>query len=331
MNLQSQKAVVRAYHEALDNARPGEVADVLRRFCAENMTWMGMHPWHEIHSLERLATEFWEPLRSALGSLQRRPDIFMAGRQEGYAMPGDWVCEMGHFLGLHDRPWLGIRPTRKMAFLRYCEWSRVEGGRIVDQALYLDLDFVLAQAGACPYARTTGAVVLTPGPRTHDGLMHHPQPPSEGAATLALIDRMVARLVSSMVRTTLEDLAFDWEPGMLWWGPSGIGATYTHGRYLEQHCRPFETGTEFVRHDGHETRIGEGGYGGFFGYPSLILRSPGGYLGAASASDRMAEMRIVDLYRREGDLLAENWIFIDHLHFLNQLGYDVLGRMAAAG
>jgi hypothetical protein len=45
----------------------------------------------------------------------------------------------------------------------------------------------------------------------------------------------------------------------------------------------------------------------------------------------MAEMRIVDLYRREGDLLAENWIFIDHLHFLNQLGYDVLGRMAAAG
>jgi hypothetical protein len=42
-------------------------------------------------------------------------------------------------------------------------------------------------------------------------------------------------------------------------------------------------------------------------------------------------MRIVDLYRREDDLLTENWIFIDHLHFLNQLGYDVLGRMAAAG
>lgn len=88
---------------------------------------------------------------------------------------------------------------------------------------------------------------------------------------------------------------------------------------------------EFVRHDGHETRIAEGSFGGFFGYPSLIVRSPGGYLGGATASDREAEMRSVDVYRREGDRLAENWLFIDHLHFLNQLGYDVLRRMTAGG
>jgi hypothetical protein len=40
-------------------------------------------------------------------------------------------------------------------------------------------------------------------------------------------------------------------------------------------------------------------------------------------------MRIVDLYRREGDLLAENWIFIDHLWLLKQLGNDLLARMTS--
>ena len=79
----------------------------------------------------------------------------------------------------------------------------------------------------------------------------------------------------------------------------------------------------------HETRVAEGSYGGFFGHPSLIVQPTGGYMGVTSASDAAVEMRIVDLYRREGDLLAENWIFIDHLHILHQLGFDALARMQA--
>jgi hypothetical protein len=44
------------------------------------------------------------------------------------------------------------------------------------------------------------------------------------------------------------------------------------------------------------------------------------------ASDRTGEMRVVDVYRRAGEKLAENWIFIDIPHFLSCLGLDVLGR-----
>ena len=57
-----------------------------------------------------------------------------------------------------------------------------------------------------------------------------------------------------------------------------------------------------------------------------IWESKGGYMGLTSAGEVEAEMRIVDLYRREGDKLAENWIFIDNLHFLQQLGIDLLER-----
>ena len=43
-------------------------------------------------------------------------------------------------------------------------------------------------------------------------------------------------------------------------------------------------------------------------------------------TEKTVEMRVVDIYRRDGKKLAENWIFIDLLHFLMQQGVDVLGR-----
>jgi len=37
-----------------------------------------------------------------------------------------------------------------------------------------------------------------------------------------------------------------------------------------------------------------------------------------------SEMRVIDMYRREGDKLTENWVFIDLLHFWKILGVDIL-------
>jgi hypothetical protein len=57
------------------------------------------------------------------------------------------------------------------------------------------------------------------------------------------------------------------------------------------------------------------------------MKQGDGFLGMP-ASDTLTEMRVVDIYRRDGDKLAENWIFIDFLHYLKLLGVDVLGRYA---
>jgi hypothetical protein len=45
------------------------------------------------------------------------------------------------------------------------------------------------------------------------------------------------------------------------------------------------------------------------------------------ASAARGEMRVVDIYRRSGNKLAENWVFIDMLHFLKCQGLDVLERI----
>ena len=37
-------------------------------------------------------------------------------------------------------------------------------------------------------------------------------------------------------------------------------------------------------------------------------------------------MRVCDWWRREGDLLVENWVFVDVLDVLLQMGYDLFSH-----
>jgi len=57
----------------------------------------------------------------------------------------------------------------------------------------------------------------------------------------------------------------------------------------------------------------------------LIGHSSGGFMGLP-ATGKPGDMRVIDMYRRVGDKLTENWIFIDLLHFWHQQGLDVLAR-----
>ena len=112
---------------------------------------------------------------------------------------------------------------------------------------------------------------------------------------------------------------------MIWYGPAGIGASYTIPRYQEQHQYPFRSGLKDKMFNGHLCRLAEGHYAGFFGWPNLTNTAAGGFLGLP-ASDTPADMRVVDIYRREGNKLAENWVFIDLPWWLQQQGIDILER-----
>ena len=327
-DFQAGKALVLDFYRALDAAAAEGVGEVLKRRTAEGYRFRGMHPFGELRGAEAAAEVFWKPFRRAIGPIQRRQDIFMAGANE---IDGrEWVCSMGHLMGLFDREWLGIPPSYRMTFLRYVEFHRITEGRIGETALFCDLLGVMRQAGLNPLPPATGAEFLTPGPRTHDGLLFDAQDPEEGARTLALVNRMKDDLVSSGMESPQDDLHRTWHGDMIWFGPSGIGAAYTIERYQEQHQGPFRAGLGDITFHGHVCRFAEGRYAGWFGWPNLTMKPRGHFLGMP-ASDRKVEMRVVDVYRREGDKLAENWIFIDLLYFLKQQGLDVLERMRGLG
>ena len=240
-----------------------------------------------------------------------------------------WVCSMGHLMGLFDEHWLGIPSHGKMAFLRYAEFHQINHGKISQSVLFCDIIALMQQVGIHPLPEQTGAAILTPGPKTHDGLLYTEQDRQEGQKTLDLIHKMIDELNrghQGAYRSPQEELLQSWHKDMIWFGPAGIGATYTTKRYEQQHQQPFRKGLKDRAFHGHICRFAEGNYGGFFGWSNLSMKLNGGFMGMP-ASDQVSSMRVVDIYRREGDKLAENWIFIDMLHFYYTLNLDILGRM----
>ncbi len=330
-DLQAEKDLVRAHHAAIARGTPDTIAAALAAHTAPDWHWRGMHPFHEQRGAAAVAAAFWAPFLGAMTRLQRRPDIFMAGLNELDGFTSVWVVSMGHLMGLFDRPWLGIRPSGRIAMMRYAEFDRVENGRIVETAMFFDIPQVMIQAGQDPFPPQTGAHLVQPGPATHEGLMYGPQDPALGRATLAAIDGMLNDMRSadrSRGATGLaEELARAWSEDMIWWGPAGIGATYTIPRYIRQHSGPFRKAfSRGYRFNGHLCRMAEGHFGGFFGWANLTLSHSGGFMGM-TASPNDADMRVVDLYREEDGKLVENWVFIDMLNYLNMQGLDVLARM----
>ncbi len=340
--LQEAKRVVLDYLAAVEKitSDPGDVDATIDRFRAvladhtgEDYRWRGMYPFYEQVGVDAAVDSFWAPLFRSFSSISRRPDIFLAGRNDADGGESIWVCQMGHLLGLFDQPWLAIPPTGRMAMLRFVEFHRVEHGVIAETALFFDLIGLMKQAGQYPLPPQTGASFVYPGPRTHDGLLIEPNDPSAGRTTMDLVNRMVEDLNQANLeaarsgddRVPRDALANTWHDDMIWYGPEGIGATYTIDRYQQQHQYPFRFHLTDKVFNGHVARFAEGDYACFFGWSNLTNRPTGGFLGLPSSNP--ADMRVVDVYRRSGDKLAENWVFIDLPHWLSMQGLDVLARM----
>ena len=184
------------------------------------------------------------------------------------------------------------------------------------------------QAGCWPLARPLGGFVLSPGPATRDGV----GPDGDGAASLALVEAMIAGLMryDGMSLTSMRMIDF-WHPDFWWYGPAPIGTFCGHADYERGHQGPFLAAFPDRRGGNHVCRIGQGNYVASAGWPSIRATHSGGdWLGLAPTA-KPVTMRVMDFWRRDGDLLAENWVFIDIPELLLQLGVDVFARRRALG
>lgn len=323
-DIAGSKALVLRYFDEFEHAAADRVGSVIERFGGDGLRFRGVHPFNEIQSASEIADKVWRPLREAFPRMQRRQEIFMAG--PNWIDGTMWVSSMGKFFGLFDNDWLGIPSTGKIAMLPYCEFFRIEDGRIAETALFCDIVSVMQQAGLNPLPIQTGSGILHPPPRTQDGLLFESQDEADSKKTLELILRMCDDLVvKDGWQSPNSSLASTWHDDMIWFGPAGIGSTYTIERYQVQHQGPFRAGLDDIVFNGHVLEHAEGCYGGWFGWANLSLKQGEGFMGLP-ASERPTEMRVVDMYRRDGEKLAENWVFIDMLHYLLPLGVDLLER-----
>ena len=169
-NFQEEKRVVREYFNAIENATQENLAEVLKSHTSEDYLWQGVFPFREQRGSVAVAEVFWAPLKKSLTRMQRRQDIFIGGENE--ITKGEiCVMSMGHFMGLFDYEFLGMRPTGKIINIRYAEFNWIEKGRITRTGLFLDLIGMMEQADCYPLPPSTGKHYVYPGPRNHDGLL----------------------------------------------------------------------------------------------------------------------------------------------------------------
>ena len=326
---QTEKALVLSMFSDMASADVSQLNAVLSQYTADNYQFLGCHPFNELDSIESVVAEVWQPLRHSFHALQRRQDVFMAGESE---IDGRrWVMSMGHFMGLFDKDWLGLSANGKVTMIRYAEFHCVQDGKIHQSSFFIDIIDIMHQMGLRPLPLQTGASITVPGPLTQDGLLFEPCPAEDATKTLEVLNLMVNDL--TVLNKTGNDtcppelLAKRWHEDMVWYGPAGIGTTFTIKRYQKQHQYPFRLGLKDKVFNGHVARFAEGKYACFFGWPNLSNTPKGGFLGLPGGEVR-ADMRVVDVYRRDGEKLAENWVIMDVLHWLKMQGLDVLKRTA---
>jgi hypothetical protein len=78
---------------------------------------------------------------------------------------------------------------------------------------------------------------------------------------------------------------------------------------------------------GHYIRIGDGPYSVTGGWPSVFAMHSGGDFLGVGPTGRPVTMRVMDFYLHHEGLIRENWVPLDILDLLRQMGVDVLARM----
>jgi hypothetical protein len=324
----------------------------LHETLAPDAAWHLSHPFDVLHGPQQVYERFVAPLQRALPDLERRVDLFFAGRwlppppgavghaAPEVAAPGWWASAHGHLVGTFAAPWLGFAPTGAPVALRIGEFYRwvpdaaagaADTGRIAEARILLDLVDFARQAGRPILPPASGVEGWVPGPLPHDGLLLGSTDPAAGRASMDAVLSMIAGLMSFDGRD-LASMGMErfWHPQMMWYGPGGIGTTRGVAGFQRHHQAPFLHAFPDRKGAGHRARLAEGAFVASTGWPSVRATHAAAYLGVP-ASGRPIGMRVMDWWRRDGALLRENWVLIDLPHLMLQMGVDLLARAAAPG
>lgn len=312
-----------AFRHCVEAARHG---DLPRGFFVDTARINVVHPFNEM-TPDTYAETFLGQLRDAFRHLTRTDYIAFGGTFEG----DTWVTSTGYYTGHFTTPFLGIKPTGTLAHLRFGEFHRIEDNRAVESYIYLDLPELMIAAGQWPITKSPGRdrgfTGYLAGPITQNGL--------QWQANDAARSDNSAQMVTAMLRalaTADEAWRPYWHQDMLWYGPAAFG-TFIGIENFAGFQVPFEGAFDGwsggAANNGmtrHFTRFADGDYICSGGWPSLTGVQIKPFLGQEPQGKRLF-MRVCDWWRREGDLLVENWVFVDIPHVLLQLDVDIFGDL----
>ncbi len=285
------------------------------------------HPFGDVVGPDAYYAATLALLYEAFPDLERRDWIVVDGMT---AQGARWIGCGGYFTGSFEKSFLDIPPTGHQAHMRFHEYYRIEDNQVVEMQMIWDIPELMMQAGAWPMAPSLGREWLTPSPATQDGLGPHDQECSE--KSLKIVGDMLDHLGKHPSQGDPEVMQLErfWHPRMSWYGPAGIGTARGIKGFRNWHQIPFlngmpDRGQDLDGIDYHF--FAEGNYVAVTGWPDMKLSLTGdGWMGIAPAG-KAVELRSLDFWRIENDLIRENWVLVDILDLYRQIGVDVFARL----
>ena len=328
--ISENKKIYKKFSEDLLYVTEDRLSNAVHHFFNNEAKINVVAPINEITGGKGLFKKIFGPMLCSFPDLYRRTDLFFAGIFNNQ----EWVTSSGHFVGTFTNNWMGIPANNTLTYLRYGEFHRMKNNKAVETFLFFDLIDLLRQIDKWPLKiNSLGDEQFIPGPITSDGILLSNQDSLQTKKSLMMVEKMLKNLY-----TKKQTWRKYWHPNMMWYGPSGYGS-YIGVDGFASFQLPYESVFDPYRKStfsmtcekeskldlavkGHFARFSEGNFVASGGWPSHGGHLCKDWLGI-KANGQQFTCRVSDWWRREGNLLIENWVFVDLIDMLKQLDYDV--------
>ena len=321
MSIQANKALVWNYWQSMNQSTN---QDALVHYLHENTIWHGFQPLRHLEGTNAIWDLFWQPFLRAMPDVVRRPYVFIGGEFEGH----DWVCGTGDFIGTFVHNWLNIPASGTSVHFRFGEFCKVVDNNITEIRIIVDLPDLMRQSGIQLLPPNYGRDIWIPGPLAGDGVVMEEADKGESQKTLALVEAMIFGGLNNYdgENQASQGLERFWHPDMVWHGPVGIGSAYGLDEFKQNAQGPIVQAFPDRKGVGHQARLAEGHFAASTGWPSLAGTHRNDYMDWQATGEKIG-WNIMDFWRRDGDLLKENWVMIDLIGAALASGVDLLAKL----
>ena len=286
------------------------------RLYADGATWFGSDPLGTHRGAPAIAGHF-ASMAASWDGVGREPLLAFETEADG----GRSLVVVGAWQGRLVAPWRGLPASGRTHRVRSLEVHRLEDGRVSESTVMLDLLDLAAQCGRWSRSGAKGTGEPWPGPgRVLAG---------DSSSSVAAVSTWLSEVADPgddldvLLRARHLSRLSD---GFRWHGPAAVGSFDGGAAFVAGQQHPFRR--SFSRRvagssaPGHR-RVVHGASGSFVAsgsWPAMVGTHSGSAWLGLPASGRSVELRIVDVYAVGDGRIGENWVMIDMVHALEQMG-----------
>ena len=280
-------------------------------YWTKDMIWHGPPGFGDIFGREAFKYKVLEPFYKTFPDYHVVNEIEIADK--------NWVAATGILTGTHSGEWLGLPATGRPVSMRFSDFWLVTDGKLAENWVMVDNIAVLHQIGAC----SLDWIFVDEIKRSEENKKTFSAVEKKSGSAgknLDLVKKMCDTLVAP--EHDLDAQKEFWNEDMIWHGPPGFGDIYTLEGFLKDELSVFYEAFPDFNGDfdiifANENWVAATGY--------VTGTHEGDWLGIPATGKPM-KMRYSDFWLIRDGKLSENWVMLDHLGVLKQIGIDPFSK-----